>query len=240
MLRRHIALRTGIGVEYLRKDGRRLDQASVAERLPWAAHHHRTRLKNRAYILFGIFNVAMPILYGEGDKAFARPQEEIIKVTGDVSLLAWGYGIDQAVPGYGGAPKVRCDARPRVLAETPDEFEHCSSWLLQYRTVHPTIPDIPYSGMESTSRDVSARLLTIDLSHSHQQFRTLCSSYASSTELKGLIHGVKRSLCSRSLRILASEARELELLTGQGFQFTGKATPNSQDSASEWPEPDPC
>ena len=37
----------------------------------------------------GIFGVNMPLLYGEGDKAFVRLQEEILKQTADQSILVW-------------------------------------------------------------------------------------------------------------------------------------------------------
>lgn len=40
-------------------------------------------------LLVGIFDVNMPLLYGEGSKAFTRLQEEIIKVSADQSLLTW-------------------------------------------------------------------------------------------------------------------------------------------------------
>jgi hypothetical protein len=40
--------------------------------------------------LFGIFKVNLPPLYGEGGiKAFLRLQEEIIKTSTDLSILAW-------------------------------------------------------------------------------------------------------------------------------------------------------
>lgn len=43
-----------------------------------------------AYCLLGIFDVSMPLLYGEGgEKAFVRLQEEIMKSSDDHSLFAW-------------------------------------------------------------------------------------------------------------------------------------------------------
>lgn len=36
-----------------------------------------TRLEDRAYSLLGLFNVNLPLLYGEGEKAFIRLQEEV-------------------------------------------------------------------------------------------------------------------------------------------------------------------
>lgn len=42
-----------------------------------------------AYCLLGIFDVNLPMLYGEGSKAFIRLQEEIMRSTDDQSLFAW-------------------------------------------------------------------------------------------------------------------------------------------------------
>jgi hypothetical protein len=63
--------------------------SSVALRMSWAAKRETTRLEDMAYCLLGIFDVHMPLLYGEGDRAFQRLQEEIIKVSTDQSIFAW-------------------------------------------------------------------------------------------------------------------------------------------------------
>jgi hypothetical protein len=65
--------------------------ASVAKRMSWAANREATRSEDVAYSLFGIFNVHMPLIYGEGQqKAFRRLQEEIMKFSDDHTLFAWG------------------------------------------------------------------------------------------------------------------------------------------------------
>jgi hypothetical protein len=64
-----------------------LCSASVARRMSWAARRRTTRIEGVAYCLMGIFDVNMPLLYGEGEKAFIRLQEEIIKENDDHSLL---------------------------------------------------------------------------------------------------------------------------------------------------------
>ena len=65
------------------------DYVSVAERMSWAANRETTRLEDVAYSLLGIFNIDMPLMYGEGQKAFMRLQEEIIKHSVDKTILAW-------------------------------------------------------------------------------------------------------------------------------------------------------
>ena len=67
-----------------------LDTFSVAQRLSWAANRETTRVEDRAYSLLGIFDINMPTLYGEGDRAFRRLQEQIMQRTPDQSLFAWG------------------------------------------------------------------------------------------------------------------------------------------------------
>lgn len=62
---------------------------SVAQRMSWAANRITTRPEDTAYSLLGLFDVNMPLLYGEGDKAFGRLQEEIMKDSNDQSLFAW-------------------------------------------------------------------------------------------------------------------------------------------------------
>lgn len=58
-----------------------LEDLSVATKMKWAANRHTTRTEDTAYCLMGIFSVNMPLLYGEGSRAFIRLQEEILKCT---------------------------------------------------------------------------------------------------------------------------------------------------------------
>lgn len=79
---------TGIEADYL-DHTRSLSSASIAKRMSWAAKRETTRSEDIAYCLMGIFSVNMPMLYGEGSKAFQRLQEEILKVSDDESIFAW-------------------------------------------------------------------------------------------------------------------------------------------------------
>jgi hypothetical protein len=84
-----IAEATGIDDDYLIYG--QLKMASIAKRMSWAANRKATRAEDIAYSLFGIFDVQMPLLYGEGlPKAFRRLQEEIMKYSDDHTLFAWG------------------------------------------------------------------------------------------------------------------------------------------------------
>jgi hypothetical protein len=107
---------TGIGstvLEHLAP----LSSIAVAMRLSWAAYRETTREEDAAYCLLGIFDVNMPLLYGEGTKAFRRLQEEIIKAECDLSIFAWTAERSQS-----GQPDRRYSG---ILAESPMEFSGC-------------------------------------------------------------------------------------------------------------------
>lgn len=62
---------------------------SLARRMSWAATRETTRIEDTAYCLLGIFDINMPLAYGEGSKAFRRLQEEIVKKNSDLTIFAW-------------------------------------------------------------------------------------------------------------------------------------------------------
>lgn len=67
---------TGIPAQAL--NGSHLSHFSVDERMSWAERRETKREEDGAYSLLGIFNIHMPLLYGEGrQKAFARLYKEI-------------------------------------------------------------------------------------------------------------------------------------------------------------------
>ncbi|GKT42661.1 vegetative incompatibility protein HET-E-1 [Colletotrichum spaethianum] len=66
-----------------------LQDVAICEKMFWAAERETTRIEDMAYCLLGIFDINMPLLYGEEEKAFRRLQEEIIKTTPDMSIFAW-------------------------------------------------------------------------------------------------------------------------------------------------------
>jgi hypothetical protein len=87
-LRKSIIDTTGIHLSILL--GGSPENASIAQRMSWAAKRETTRLEDLAYCLMGLFHVHMPMIYGEGgEHAFLRLQEEILKISGDESIFAW-------------------------------------------------------------------------------------------------------------------------------------------------------
>ncbi|KAF2769162.1 HET-domain-containing protein [Teratosphaeria nubilosa] len=80
---------------------------SIAKRMSWAANRQTLLEEDRAYSLLGLLGVKMPIIYGEGLRAFKRLQEELIKISADQSLFAWSS---------------RSCTSGCLLAESPDDF----------------------------------------------------------------------------------------------------------------------
>jgi hypothetical protein len=69
---------TGIAIDALR--GKSLPDFEIEERFSWAEHRKTKRQEDKAYSLLGIFDIFMPLLYGEGkEKAFVRLREAIAK-----------------------------------------------------------------------------------------------------------------------------------------------------------------
>jgi hypothetical protein len=69
---------TGIKISALQ--GTPLSTFSVEERKSWAKNRQTKREEDKAYSLLGIFDIHMPLIYGEGaENAFRRLQEEVDK-----------------------------------------------------------------------------------------------------------------------------------------------------------------
>ncbi|KAK0631294.1 hypothetical protein B0T14DRAFT_532125 [Immersiella caudata] len=113
----HLSAITGINQSVLH-DIEALHFLPVCKKMAWAASRQTTRIEDLAYCLLGIFDISMPMLYGEGDKAFIRLQEEIARSTNDLTLFAWTQEAED------GAETIR----PRgIFATSPAEFRHCNT-----------------------------------------------------------------------------------------------------------------
>ncbi|KAJ6190723.1 HET domain protein [Penicillium mononematosum] len=120
----HIERATGIDPEKLRK----FHECSIRERFSWASQRQTTLIEDRAYSLLGLFGINMPLIYGEGDRAFLRLQHELIRTHDDASLLLWeahNYNEENVIPRRLGAlaPSLSCfqprsdePATTRILA----------------------------------------------------------------------------------------------------------------------------
>ncbi|KAK7957687.1 Vegetative incompatibility protein HET-E-1 [Apiospora saccharicola] len=114
-----ISAKTGIANRYLQ--GGDMELASVAERMSWAAERKTSRPEDIVYCLLGIFDIHMPLLYGEGEqKAFARLHSELILRTPDLSWLAWSKPATAADEQAKDHEMLRS-----VIAPAPSYFRNC-------------------------------------------------------------------------------------------------------------------
>ncbi|PNP74386.1 hypothetical protein FNYG_12435 [Fusarium nygamai] len=65
-----------------------LGRYSIAQRMAWASNRSTTRIEDQAYSLLGLFDISMPLVYGEGFEAFTRLLGEIIHKYADHSFFA--------------------------------------------------------------------------------------------------------------------------------------------------------
>lgn len=101
----------------------RLDECTVAMRMSWASRRRTKRPEDMAYCLLGLFDISMPMLYGEGERAFTRLQEEIIKDNNDMSIFAWQTSAARE-PEQIHAEVVQSTEYRGIFAERPSEFSY--------------------------------------------------------------------------------------------------------------------
>ncbi|PVF97519.1 hypothetical protein CPB86DRAFT_425740 [Serendipita vermifera] len=61
----------------------------IGKRLSWISRRRTTVIEDIAYSLIGVFDVTLPIAYGEHEKAWYRLQVELIQSCSDKSVFAW-------------------------------------------------------------------------------------------------------------------------------------------------------
>lgn len=104
------------GIErHVLQNSETVSACSIAQKMSWAADRSTSRLEDSAYSLLGLFGINMPMLYGEGGRAFLRLQEEIIKSSTDPSIFAWDIPRRASPNRY----------KPNYFAASPDDFGLC-------------------------------------------------------------------------------------------------------------------
>ncbi|EXF75329.1 HET domain-containing protein [Colletotrichum fioriniae PJ7] len=111
---------TAVAIDVLRGDKGALSHTCVAEKMSWAAGRETTRVEDAAYCLMGIFGINMPLFYGEEERAFQRLQNEILRETDDVTILAWERALQGSLPHQ--SFRVGERILGGVLAESADDF----------------------------------------------------------------------------------------------------------------------
>lgn len=111
-----ISATTRIELKYL-FDNSLVKDASVAEKMSWVSRRVTTRIEDMAYCMLGIFDINMPLLYGEGSKSFIRLQEEIIRTSNDHTIFCWTW-IDLVPPDW-----------VSLLAPCPQTFRNSGNYV---------------------------------------------------------------------------------------------------------------
>lgn len=125
----------------------KLHNCSIAESMSWAATRETKRDEDRVYSLFGIFQVSLPMVYGEGgEAAFQRLQQAILRTSEDDTLFAW-TGIHHR---YGG-----------LLAPNLEAFKQ--GGIFRTRADGPFLKVL---GSQATERSIGIRTKLIPLSPS--------------------------------------------------------------------------
>ncbi|KAK3672609.1 hypothetical protein LTR78_007421 [Recurvomyces mirabilis] len=127
---------TGLETALLRHE-KPISAYSVAQRMSWAAGRMTTRREDMAYCLLGIFEVHMPLLYGEDDGAFLRLQHEVCKRHRDDTIFAWSDEHMLLAPALTGAmfaPDVRCFLGCRDVVQT--DWPEPLQWELTQGGLH--------------------------------------------------------------------------------------------------------
>ena len=193
-------------------------KSSIAERMSWAVGRKTKKIEDRAYSLMGIFEIHMPIIYGEGEKAFRRLQLEIMKSSNDQTIFAWRDSLDHPHP-----------LRTRgALASSPDVFSrddyplinvdhsfshlmpHSAGWrsLFQNRS----IPDDGYTIQNDGIH------ITLPMKQDGDSWLAVLKC---KTEDQWLPHGIylhcETSDSNRFLRRAATKLRQLELSDLEGL-----------------------
>jgi Heterokaryon incompatibility protein (HET) len=106
----------------------------IAIRMKWASRRNTTRLEDRAYCMLGILEVHIPLLYGEGENAFRRLQEELVRTSDDESLFV--------------------HTGDSFLAKGPEAFDQSLSPV----AVQSAVPSHPYT-MTNKGLNIRLRLL---------------------------------------------------------------------------------
>ncbi|KAI8668926.1 HET domain-containing protein [Fusarium keratoplasticum] len=130
-----IAATTGIPASILR--GKDVSTRNVAERMSWASKRQTTRREDMAYCLMGLFQINMPLLYGEGDKAFVRLQEQILRQEEDYSILAW-----TPQENYGPLVSMGCLASSPCQFTTvvPERLPSSAGWAAEISYMNSELP----------------------------------------------------------------------------------------------------
>lgn len=121
----------------------------VAERFSWSAKRETTREEDSAYCLLGLFQVNMPLLYGEGTRAFQRLQEEIMKIDTDTSIFLWQGPAMDAFGMLAASPSCFSVIPDSIRRMDISRFSVSDGWSINNAGIHIKASIRPYLFTES-------------------------------------------------------------------------------------------
>jgi len=179
------------------------DDWTVAERMSWASKRTTTRKEDRAYSLLGLFGVHIPLLYGEGDRAFIRLQEEIMRISDDHSLFAW---TDE---------DLLKEAPCGLLARSPAQFAKLVVCEKKHWTHSGAAEDQVYEPHAMTNQGIHINMTLIRTAESNVYYGML--GYGSSLDRPAIV--VKRIMRNEFARVRAGillSGKDLPRISGKG------------------------
>jgi hypothetical protein len=100
----------------------------VADKMSWAVGRQTTREEDLAYCLMGLFDINMPLLYGERTKAFLRLQEMIMESSTDLSIFLWNGQPRTEFGLLAASPSCFCIKLPYTPQGLRDMFSLPKGW----------------------------------------------------------------------------------------------------------------
>ena len=131
--------------------------ANVAAKMSWASRRQTSRVEDMAYSLLGIFDLTMPLLYGEGNNAFKRLQHELIAArSDDESIYAWTHDGPRPSGMLAQSPVAFADSGDIITLVNLDQFNrppNVKGKLLVRNVISP---------VRSPTEDVKASSVTLN------------------------------------------------------------------------------
>ena len=81
-----------------------LSEFPVKERMRWAARRNTKKMEDKTYCLLGLFDIFMPLMYGEGENALNRLKKKIDKRFGKINTDKIKPGTRLTSPGASAPP----------------------------------------------------------------------------------------------------------------------------------------
>ncbi len=129
---------------------------SIAQRMSWAANRDTSRVEDRAYSLMGLFNINMPMIYGEREKAFLRLQQQIIQQSKDESIFAWDMDFPSPTGTYSGpfapSPSAYAKCSDIVPTQKSPGFSESNGELSLWPAFCPHGPETYFAALHCTDR----------------------------------------------------------------------------------------